>query len=71
MSHNLLDLSLLFQIVQRLPRKTTINLKSVDKGGNRDEPIRLNIFVEFVGSGFIKDNCVIGLVLNYIPATNQ
>jgi len=64
MPHNLLDLSLLFQIIQRLPCKTTIDLKSVDEGGNCDEPIGLDIFVEFVGGGFVKDDSVIGFVLN-------
>jgi hypothetical protein len=71
MPHNLLDLSLLFQIIQRLPCKTTIDLKPVDEGGNCDEPIGLGIFVEFVGGGFVKDDSVIGFVLNYIPAIYQ
>lgn len=65
MSNHLLDLSLLLQIIQRLPRETAIYLQSVDEGGNCDEAVGLNVFVEFVGGGFVEDDCVVGLVLDY------
>lgn len=65
MSNHLLDLSLLLQIIQRLPCETAIDLQSVDKGGNCNEAVGLNVFVEFVGGGFVEDDGVVGLVLDY------
>ena len=63
MSHHLFDLPLLFQIVQRLPSQTSVDLKSVDQGGHGDKTVRLDIFVKFVRGGFIKDNGMVGLIL--------
>ena len=65
MPHNLLDLSLLLQVMQRLPCKATIDLQSVDESGNCDEAVRLYIFVELVRGCFIENNGVVGLILDY------
>ncbi len=65
MPNHLFDLSLLLQITQRLPCQTTIDLESVDERGDCDEAVGLNVFVEFVGGGFVQDNGVVGLVLDY------
>lgn len=43
-----LDLTLLLQILQALPREGTIDLQSVDEGGNCDETVGLDIFVELL-----------------------
>ena len=64
MSHHLLDLSLLLQIVQRLPCETAIDLQSINERGDCDEAVGLDVFVEFVGGGFVKDDGVVGLVLD-------
>ena len=48
MSHHLLDLALLLQIAQRLPRQATIDLEPIDQCGDGDEPVGLDVFVEFV-----------------------
>ena len=63
-SNNLLDLALLLQVIQRLPRQTPVDLQSIDKGGNGDEAVGLDVFVEFVRGGFIEDDGVVGLVLD-------
>ena len=64
MSHHLLNLSLLLQIVQRLPGETAIDLQSIDEGGDCDEAVGLDVFVEFVRGGFVEDDGVVGLVLD-------
>ena len=64
MSHNLLNLPLLLQIIQRLPRQTAIDLQTIDERGDGDQAVRLDIFIEFVGGGFVEDDGVVGLVLD-------
>ena len=64
MCNNLLDLSLLLQICQTSPRQRSVDLKSVDEGGDGYETVGLDIFVEFVRGGFIEDDGVLGLVLD-------
>lgn len=63
--NHLLDLSLLLQIIQRLPCQAAIDLQSVDERGDCDETVGLDVFVEFVGGGFVEDDGVVGLVLDY------
>ena len=65
MPHHLLDLSLLLQIIQRLPCETAIDLQSVHERSDCDEAVGLNVFVKFVGGGFVEDDGVVGLVLDY------
>lgn len=65
MPHHLLDLSLLLQIIQRFPCKAAIDLQSVHERGDCDEAVGLNVLVEFVGGGFVEDDGVVGLVLDY------
>ena len=62
--NNLLDLSLLFQIIQRLPCQASIDLQSVHKSCYCDEAVGLDVFVEFVGGCFIENDGVVGLVLD-------
>ena len=64
MPHHLLNLPLLLQIVQRLPREASINLQSVDEGGDCNEAVGLDVFVQFVGGGFVDDDGVVGLVFD-------
>ena len=65
MSHHLLNLPLLFQIIQRLPRQAPVYLQPIDERGDGDEAVRLHIFVEFIGGAFVKDHGVVGFVLNW------
>ncbi len=64
MSDDLLDLALLLQITQRLPRERAVDLQPINQRRDRDEPVRLHVFVEFVGRGFVKDDGVVGFVLD-------
>ena len=65
MSNNLFDLSLLLQIVQCLPRQTSIDFQPIDKRGDSNQAVGLDVFVEFVRGGFIEDDRMVGLILDY------
>ena len=64
MSHDLLDLALLLQIVQRLACERAIDLQPVDQRRDRYEPVGLDVLVEFVRRGFVEDDGVVGFVLD-------
>jgi len=64
-SNNLLDLPLLLQVLEALPGERAVDLEPVDEGGNRHETVRLDILIELVGSGLVKDDGVLGLVLDF------
>ena len=64
MAHNLLDLTLLLQVLQAPPGEGAVDLEPVDEGGDRHETVRLDVLVELVGSGLVKDDRVLGLVLD-------
>lgn len=65
MPHHLLNLPLLLKITQRLPRQGSIDLQPIDERGNGDEAVRLDIFVQFVGGGFVEDDGVVGFVFDF------
>ena len=65
MSNNLLDLALLLQVLEAPPGEGAVDLEPVDEGGNRHETVGLDILVELVGSGLVKDDVVLGLVLDF------
>ncbi len=65
MPHDLLNLPLLLQIVQGLPRQTSVDLQSIDQRRHRDEPVGLHVLVEFVTGGFVEDDGVVGFVLDW------
>lgn len=65
MPDHLLNLPLLLQIVQRFPCQAAIDLQSVHQRGDGDEAVGLDVFVEFVGGGFVEYDGVVGLVLDY------
>ena len=64
MPDDLLDLALLLQVTQRLPRERTVDLQPIDQRRDRDEPVRLHVFVEFVRGRFVEDDGVVGFVLD-------
>lgn len=65
MPNHLLNLPLLLQIVQRFPCQAAIDLQSVHERGDCDETVGLDVFVQFVGGGFVEDDGVVGLVLDF------
>ena len=64
MPHHLLDLPLLLQIIQRLPRQTPVNLQPIDQRRYRDQAVGLYVFVKFVGGGFVEDDGMVGFVFD-------
>jgi hypothetical protein len=63
-SHDLLDLALLLQVLEAPPGEGAVDLESVDEGGDRHDAVGLDILVELVGSGLVEDDGVLGLVLD-------
>ena len=64
MSDDRLDHALLLEVGQALTSERTVDLHSVDEGGDGDETVRLHILVELLGSGLVEDDGVLGLVLD-------
>lgn len=64
MPNNQLDQPLLLQVLQALPGERAVDLEPVDEGRDGDEAVGLDILVELVGSGLVKDDGVLGLVLD-------
>lgn len=60
-----LDLALLLKILQALPGQRTIDLQPVDKSGDCDEAVGLNILVKLLRGGLVEQDGVLGLVLDY------
>ncbi len=69
MTHHLLNLTLLLQIIQRLACQRTIDLQPVHERGHRDEAIGLHILVELIRGGLIEHDGVVGLVLDCFEGT--
>lgn len=67
MADNLLDLTLLLEILKGLAGKAAVDLQTVDKGGDGDQTVGLDILVETVGGGLLEDDGVLGLVLDCFP----
>ena len=63
---DLLDLALLLKIGERTTGKRAVDLQSVDKGGDGDEAVGLNLLLETVRSGLVEDDGVLGLVLDCV-----
>lgn len=64
MCHHGLYLTLFLEIFQASPGKRSVDLHPVDEGGNSNETVGLNIFVELVCSGLLENDSVLGLVLD-------
>jgi hypothetical protein len=63
---DLLDLALLLKIGERTAGERAVDLQSVDKGGDGDEAVGLNLLLETVRSGLVEDDGVLGLVLDCV-----
>lgn len=69
--NHLLNLPLLLQIIQRLPRQAAVDLEPVHERGDGDEAVRLHVLVQFVRGRFVEDDGVIGLVLYCLREREQ
>lgn len=63
-SNNLLDLTLLLEVLKAPAGKGAVDLKTVDEGGDGDKAVGLDVLVKLVGSGLVKDDGVLSLVLD-------
>lgn len=61
---NLLDLALLLEVLKSLTGEGAVDLKTVDKGGDGNETVGLDVLVETLSDGLLEDNGVLGLVLD-------
>jgi len=61
---NLLDLTLLLEIGKSTTGERTVDLQTVDKDGDSDETVGLDILLELVADGLVEDDGVLGLVLD-------
>ena len=61
---NLLDLAVLLEVVEGFPCERTVDLETIDEGGDGDQAVRLNILLEAVVLLLVEDNSVLGLVLD-------
>lgn len=66
MADDLLDLALLLELGERTAGEGTVDLQSVDKGGDGDEAVGLNLLLETVRGGLVEDDGVLGLVLDCV-----
>lgn len=64
MANNLLDGTLLLEVGKGFPCERTVDLETVDEGGNGDQAVGLDILVELVCGLLVEDNGVLGLVLD-------
>ena len=63
---DLLDLAVGLEVLEGFPGERTVDLETIDEGGNGDQAVRLDILVELVGDVLVEDDGVLGLVLDYI-----
>lgn len=63
-TNHLPDETLLLEVLEALASQGAVDLEAVDEGGDRHEAIGLDILIELVGSGLVKDDRVLGLVLD-------
>lgn len=64
MSHHLLDLALILQILKRLPGQAAVDLEPIDQRGHGDESVRLHVLVQFVRCRLVQDYRVVSFVLD-------
>lgn len=64
MSNNLLDLTLLLEVLKAAAGERAVDLKTIDEGSDGDKAVGLDVLVELVGSGLVKDDGVLSLVLD-------
>lgn len=71
MLNNGLDETPLLEILDALPGERAVDLHAVDKSGDGDETVRLNILGELLGGGLVENDGVLGLVLDLALGPNH
>lgn len=63
-ANDLLDLTVLLKLLESLTGQATVDLETVDQGGDGDQAEVLDILLETLGCLLLKDDGVVGLVLD-------
>jgi hypothetical protein len=63
-ANNLLDGTLSLEVVQGAAGERAVDLQAIDEDGDGDEAVRLDVLVETLLEGLVKDDGVDGLVLH-------
>jgi hypothetical protein len=63
-TNDLLDLTVSLKVVKSLAGKAAVDLETIDKGGDGDQTVRLNILLQLVVGGLVENDGVLGLVLD-------
>ena len=64
MTNDLLDLAVSLKVVESLAGKAAVDLETIDKGGDSDQTVGLDILLELVVGGLVENDGVLGLVLD-------
>lgn len=63
-ANDLLDLAVLLELLQSLAGQAAVDLETVNQGGDSDQTEVLDILLETLGDLLLKDDVVVGLVLD-------
>ena len=64
MTDDLLDLAVSLKVVESLAGKAAVDLETIDKGGDGDQTVGLDILLKLVVGGLVENDGVLGLVLD-------
>ena len=70
-ANNLLDGTLSLEVGEGAAGKGAVDLQTIDEDGNGDEAVRLDVLVETLLEGLVKDDGVDGLVLHCFANLGQ
>lgn len=63
-TNDLLDLAVSLKVVESLAGKAAVDLETIDKGGDSDQTVGLDILLKLVVGGLVENDGVLGLVLD-------
>lgn len=61
---DLLDLAVSLKVVESLAGEAAVDLETIDKGGDSDQTVGLDILLKLVVGGLVENDSVLGLVLD-------
>lgn len=64
MTNDLLDLAVSLKVGESLAGKAAVDLETIDKGGDSDQTVGLDILLKLVVGGLVENDGVLGLVLD-------
>ena len=63
-TNDLLDLAVSLKVGESLAGKAAVDLETIDKGGDSDQTVGLDILLKLVVGGLVENDGVLGLVLD-------